>query len=70
MSEAPFTAVLRYAAEQVRSSHQFGENPSTCGITTSGGVGINPDQTCGNIFLKHGGELKLIPKDKVGSTPQ
>lgn len=58
--EAPFAAVIRYVCDEFRVDEK------TTSVLTMDGIGINPDQNCGEVFLKFGGDLKMIPRDRVG----
>ncbi|KAK2949549.1 putative Ubiquitin-fold modifier 1 [Blattamonas nauphoetae] len=59
--DTEFTNVLHFVAEK------FGMVPQDAAIITSTGVCVNPKQPAGTIFLKHGGDLRLINRDRVGS---
>ncbi len=46
---------------------QFRVDEKTTSVLTMDGIGINPDQNCGEVFMKFGGDLKMIPRDRVGA---
>ncbi|KAJ4458288.1 putative ubiquitin-fold modifier 1 [Paratrimastix pyriformis] len=59
--DTEFTNVVHYVADK------FGMVVTDAAIITNTGACVNPKQNAGTVYLKHGADLRLIHRDRVGS---
>lgn len=61
LDDTPVINVMKLVAEKLQV------DTSTFAITSDDGTGLSPQQTARSVFMKQGGNLRIIQRDRVGT---